>query len=98
MVELLYHFPYLKTKSTHFYGGIGLGAGYSQTSVSESVSTGFAVAIPVMRLGLETTVSKGRAFLLEGVAEGVSMNESFEDGTEQNTNIANLKLSLGYKF
>ena len=51
-----------------------------------------------MRLGLETTVAKGRAFLLEGVAEGVSMNESFEDGTKQNTNIANLKISFGYKF
>ena len=51
MLELLYHFPYSKTKSTHFYGGIGLELP-PQTSVSESISTGFA-AIPVMRLGLE---------------------------------------------
>jgi hypothetical protein len=98
LTELIYHFPYLKTKATHFYGGIGLGAGISQTSVSESISTGLAVAIPVMRLGLETKVSQKRSFLVEGVAEGVSMRESFEDGTEQNTNIANLKISIGLKF
>jgi len=98
MMELLYHFPYLKTKATHFYGGLGLGAGYSQTSVSESISTGLAVAIPVMRLGLETKLPSGQSFLMEGVAEGVSMRESFENGTKQNTNIANLKISFGYKF
>ena len=96
--ELIYHFPYLKTNATHFYGGLGFGVGYSQTSVSESISTGLAVAIPIMRLGMETVVSKGNSFLIEGVAEGVSMQESFEDGTEQNTNIANLKISFGYKF
>ncbi len=96
--ELMYHFPYLKTKATHFYGGLGVGIGYSQTSVSESISTGLAVAIPVMRLGMETRISKDHSFLVEGVAEGVSMQESFKDGTEQNTNIANLKISFGYKF
>ena len=96
--ELIYHFPYLKTKATHFYGGLGLGAGISQTSISGSISSGLAVAIPVMRLGIETIVAKGRSLLVEGVAEGVSMRESFEDGTKQNTNIANLKISVGYKF
>jgi len=98
LTELLYHFPYLKTQSTHFYGGIGLGAGYSQTSISESISSGMAVAIPVMRLGLETKITNSRSLLIEGVAEGISMQESFEDGTKQDTNIANLKLSIGLKF
>ena len=98
LIELLYHFPYLKTQSTHFYGGVALGAGYSETSISESVSTGFAAAIPIMRLGLETALPNKHSFLLEGVAEGISMREKFEDGTEQNTNIANIKISLGYKF
>lgn len=96
--ELLYHFPYLKTQSTHFYGGIGLGVGYSQTSISESISSGLAVAIPVMRLGLETKINEERSLLIEGVAEGISMQESFKDGTKQDTNIANLKFSIGLKF
>ena len=96
--DLLYHFPYLKTRSTHFYGGLGLGIGYSETSISESVSSGLAVAIPVMRVGLETKISTEKSFLIEGVAEGVSMQESFQDGTKQNTNIANLKLTIGLKF
>ena len=36
--------------------------------------------------------------LAEIIAEGVAMQESFDDGTDQSTNIANIKLSLGYRF
>ena len=51
-----------------------------------------------MRLGLETKFSDEHTFMFEIIAEGISMQESFDDGTLQTTNIANLKLSLGYKF
>ena len=96
--EFLYHFPFLKTSISHFYAGLGIGIGPSITNVSDAISTGYAVSIPVMRLGLETKISDEHTFMFEIIAEGVSMQESFDDGTLQTTNIANLKLSLGYKF
>ena len=96
--EFLYHFPFFKTSISHFYAGLGIGIGPSLTQVSDAISTGYAVSIPVMRLGLETKVTSEHTFMFEVIAEGVSMQESFDDGTLQTTNIANLKLSLGYKF
>ena len=98
MGEFLYHFPFLKTEISHFYAGLGVGLGPSITKVSDAISTGYAVSIPVMRLGLQTKISKDYTLLSEIIAEGVSMQESFDDGTEQTTNIANIKLSLGFKF
>lgn len=96
--EFLYHFPFFKTSISHFYAGLGLGIGPSITEVSDAISAGYAVSIPVMRLGLETRVSDDHTILAEIIAEGVSMQEKFDDGTLQTTNIANIKLSLGYKF
>ena len=98
MGEFLYHFPFLSTEKTHFYGGLGIGVGPSYTVVSSSVSTGYALALPVMRLGLQTDVTEEDSLIIEGVAEGVSMVETFDDGTKQNTNIANLKIIVGWRF
>jgi len=96
--EFLYHFPFLSTQKTHFYGGLGIGVGASYTVISSSVSTGYALTMPVMRLGLQTDLHEQGSLIVEGVAEGVSMVENFEDGTRQNTNIANLKLIVGWRF
>ena len=89
--------PFFKTSISHFYVSLGIGIGPS-IKVSDAISTGYAVSIPVMRLGLETKFSEEHTFMFEIIAEGVSMQESFDDGTLQTTNIANLKLGLGYKF
>ena len=96
--EFLYQFPFLKTSISHFYAGLGFGIGPSITSVSDSISTGYAVAIPIMRFGIHTKAIDDHIILAEAIFEGVSMQESFDDGTDQNTNIANIKLCLGYKF
>lgn len=96
--ELIYHFPFLRTSKSHFYGGLALGIGPSFTEISDAISVGYSAALPIMRLGIYTKLSRNRAFLVEGVAEGVAMRERFQDGTSQTSNIANLKISIGLKF
>lgn len=96
--ELSYHFPNFQKTQNHIYTAIGLGVGYSKTTVDQTVSTGLALINPALRLGLLTKMSTNYSLIIEGIIESISMHESFADNTEQNTNINNFKFAIGLKF
>ena len=96
--DMLYYFPMLESATTQFYGGLGMGVGPSVTSVDGNNSIGFALCLPAVRLGFSTQMTSSMKLLLEGVAEGVIMQESFDNGDDQSTSVANLKLTIGLTF
>ncbi len=96
--ELTYTFPPIGGTKNYFYMTATVGLGTSSTSVNENTSTGTAGVLPAFHIGLATNTSENNFFMIESVIEAISMQEEFQDGTQQNTNIVNAKLSLGYRW
>ncbi|MDC0254758.1 hypothetical protein OAK75_07665 [Bacteriovoracales bacterium] len=96
--DIYYHFSHLGESKINPYLGLGLGIGYSNTSISSTVSKGFAMILPALKVGLQTEVAESKFLLFEGVIESVSATETFGDGTEQKTSTLNAKAAAGLKF
>ncbi|GAB4406779.1 MAG: hypothetical protein OHK0056_06110 [Bacteriovoracaceae bacterium] len=96
--ELLYHFDYLKGTEDNIYIGTGIAYGRSQTTIEDTVSVGSAMVMPILKLGYQNKLESGSSLLLEAVTESIAVSEAFEDTETQNTNIVNVKFSIGYKF
>lgn len=93
-----YHFVNFTDNKNNYYLSVAAGIGKSETTVDESVSSGTVTVLPEARLGFIMPFSKSTALFAEGSIESINSTESFEDGTEQNTNILNLKMSVGLRF
>ena len=98
MGEILYNFPAMEGSRDHFYAALGGGIGLTRTTVNEEINSGIAYLAPIVRLGYLKSLSPKYSLLLEGVGEGISMEEKLENDDIQTTNIINLKFSIGLKF
>lgn len=96
--EMTYKFNEDDSTKNYFYIGAGLGYGISSTTVDETVSTGAAFVLPVLRFGFSKYISGSKWVLLEAAIESIGINESFADGVEQTTTVLNSKFSIGIKF
>ncbi len=96
--ELTYMFPPFSATKNYVYLTATVGLGTSSTSVNENTSSGTAAILPALHLGLATHVSQQNYFMVEGVIESIAVKEKFADGTLQESNIVNAKLTLGYRF
>ena len=96
--DVYYHFSQFGESKINPYLGVGLGIGYSLTSISQSTSKGYAMILPALKAGFQTEFAEKQYLLIEGVIESVSSTETFESGTEQKTSTLNAKASVGYKF
>lgn len=95
--DLLYHFSN-DLKRAHYYAGLGLGYGRSQTEINGIQSSGSAVILPVVRLGRTFDWHSKLTFFAEGALESIAMNEKLDDSTEQTTTIVNGKFTIGLRF
>ncbi len=93
-----YHFVNFSDNKNNFYFTIAAGIGQSETTVNNEKSSGPVYLLPEARFGFLMPFSKGMALVLEGSVESLSTTESFPDGTEQSTNIVNMKGSIGIRF
>ena len=96
--DLYYHFSNFGESKINPYLGVGIGVGYSITSVSQSPSKGYAMILPSLKGGFQTEFAEAKYLLIEGVIESMSSTESFNTGVEQKTSTLNAKASIGYKF
>lgn len=96
--ELNYLFNQDEKDRSYFYLGAGLGYGISSTTVDESVSTGTAFLLPVLKFGFSKFIGGSKWMLIEGAMESIGAAESFADEVEQTTTIVNSKISIGIKF
>ena len=97
-VAATYHFVNFSDNKNNYYLTIGTGIGRSQTIVNDEVSSGPVTILPEVRVGFMTPFSKSMAMIIEGSVESISTVEIFTDGTEQSTNILNIKASIGVRF
>lgn len=98
IVEGQYYFDPLK----FFFGArpsIGLGFGYGQsfTDATGLTSAGTAMILPITKIGFHLPLSKITEFSFETAFESLEVNEEFETGEEQITNISNFKIGISVK-
>jgi hypothetical protein len=98
MMEFTYNFPAFKRTNDNIYASLGAGIGTSSTDVNGEVSSGYAIVTPVVRIGYNKAYSSNLVFIIEGTGEAISTTEAFDDGTEQTTNLVNIKFTVGIKF
>ncbi|MBT7609002.1 MAG: hypothetical protein HN576_04560 [Bacteriovoracaceae bacterium] len=98
MMEFTYNFPAFKRSNDNIYASLGAGFGSSSTNVNGEDSFGYAIVTPVVRIGYNKAYSSNLVFIVEGTGEAISTTETFVDGTEQTTNLVNVKLTVGVKF
>lgn len=92
-----YHFMSFSNDKNNFYLSLAAGIGTSKTTVDEVESSGMAVLLPEVRFGYLMPFSRSVAMIFEGSVDSISSKETLE-GTEQVTNIINVKFSLGLRF
>lgn len=98
IVAATYHFVNFSDNKNNFYLTIAAGLGTSETTVNDEKSSGPVALLPEARVGYLMPFSKSLAMIFEGSVESLSSTEKFSDGTEQTTNILNMKASIGIRF
>ncbi len=98
IVAATYHFINFSDNKNNFYLTIAAGLGSSETTVNDDKSSGPVALLPEARVGYLMPFSKSLAMVFEGSVESLSSTEKFANGTEQTTNILNMKASLGIRF
>lgn len=93
-----YHFENLGQTQSNIYLSLGAGIGYGSTTISEETSNGLSYVIPTVILGYHMPIAKTKALVVETCVENLSSKEEFDDGTRQDTNVVNAKISLGLRF
>lgn len=93
-----YHLIHFSESNRNFYLTIAAGLGHSTTAISDDKSDGLVTLLPEARLGYLLPFTQTMAMIFEGSIESLSSHEKFSSGVEQDTNILNLKLTLGLRF
>lgn len=93
-----YHLMGFTSNENNFYVSLIAGIGQSKTTVSEESSSGMVTLLPEARVGFLMPFTTTYAMIFEGSVESLSAKEKFVDGTEQTTNMLNVKLSVGLRF
>ncbi len=96
--EFLYHFEKIPNSDNNMYAGVGMAYGITNTTISEQTSTGTAFVVPSLKVGYINRISPQYSLVFEGAVESLAQAESFEDSSEQTTNIVNSKFSIGVRF
>ncbi|MBC7428621.1 MAG: hypothetical protein H7336_08425 [Bacteriovorax sp.] len=97
-ISATYHFINFSDNKNNFYLTLAAGIGKSDTKISDEKSTGIVTLLPEARLGFLMPFSKSLAMIFEGSVESLSSSEKFANGTQQTTNILNMKASIGVRF
>lgn len=93
-----YHLMNFTSNQNNFYLSIAAGLGKSKTTVSDEISSGTVTLLPEARIGYLMPFSKSVAMIFEGSIESLSAKEKFADGTQQVTNMMNVKFTIGLRF
>jgi len=93
-----YHLSNYSSGPQNVYFALAVGIGKSTTDVNGEFSSGFVKLLPEARVGYFMPFSKSTAMIFEASIESLSSTEEFDDGTEQTTNVVNLKGSIGLRF
>jgi hypothetical protein len=96
--QAIYHFNNLGESKSHFYSGFTFGIGRSATNSNGLVSAGLSILMPEIILGFDWNAWHKFAFLLELSFENIISMETYSDGLAQNTDLLNIKFTLGFKF
>jgi len=97
-IAATYHFVNFSDNKNNFYLTIAAGIGRSETTIDGEITSGPVTLLPEVRVGYMMPFTKSMAMIFEGSVESLSTTESFADGTEQSTNILNMKASIGVRF
>jgi hypothetical protein len=98
MASATYHLVNFSDTKNNMYLTVAAGIGRSTTTINEESSSGIVTIIPEARIGYLMPLSKKWAMVFESSVESLSSTETFDDGTEQTTNILNIKASIGLRF
>lgn len=95
ILEPRYYFPRIKSfKDSRFFSGLSVGFGKSQTSVPGLSTSGQALLLPGVKLGLEIPTKKDWRVMLDASFESLSTDENLERGKTQKTTFTNFKTGL----
>lgn len=97
-IAATYHFVNFSKDQNNFYLTLAAGIGRSETTIDDEKSSGTVTLLPEARVGYMMPFTKTMALVFEGSVESLSTTETFSDGTEQSTNILNMKASIGLRF
>ena len=97
-IAATYHFINFSKDQNNFYLTVAAGIGRSQTTIDDEQTSGIVTLLPEVRVGYMMPFTKSMAMVFEGSVESLSATEAFADGTEQSTNILNMKASIGLRF
>ncbi len=97
-ISATYHFVNFSDNKNNYYLTIATGIGRSQTTVNDETSSGPVTILPEVKVGFVMPFTKSMAMIIEGSVESISTVETFSDGTEQSTNMMNIKASVGLRF
>ncbi|MCB9060862.1 MAG: hypothetical protein H6622_05010 [Halobacteriovoraceae bacterium] len=98
MADVYYNFDKILDDFGNFYFGLGIGAGYSESSTEGIISAGYAFVSPSFKIGYFADVSKYFTLFVEFSGEAISITEAFSDGSELKTGLINTLFSTGIKF
>lgn len=98
LLDITYSLSPPTDRADFWYTSLVIGLGRSSTTVDDAVSTGTSTILPGVRIGYKTHVGAGYSLLVEGQVEAVNQTEEFRDGTEQQTQLVNLKANIGLRF
>lgn len=93
-----YHFVNFTSSKNNLYLTLAAGIGRSETTVDGEKISGIVTLLPEARVGFLMPLSSGLAMVLEGSVESLSSTETFSDGSDQTTNILNMRASIGIRF
>lgn len=96
--EVLYHFSNFERTDNNAYVGLGMAYGFSDTTVSDSVSTGFAMVMPIAKIGYINRLTSKYSLVFEASIESIAQKESYLDTEVETTNIVNSKFSIGLRI
>lgn len=97
-IAATYHFVNFSDNERNFYLTVAAGLGRSETTIDGEKTSGAVTLLPEARVGYLMPFTKSMALIFEGSVESLSATETFSDGTEQTTNILNMKASIGLRF
>ncbi len=81
------------------YGGIGAAFGLSNAIFPQTVATGTAMVLPIVRLGLEiSNANQSNSFLIEWITEGVADSLTDENSQALSSNTISTKLAAGLSW
>jgi hypothetical protein len=97
-VAATYHFVNFSDNKKIYFFRFRPGYGGGEQPIDNEKTSGPVTLLPEVRVGYMMPFMKSIAMIFEGSVESLSTTETFSDGTEQSTNILNMKASIGVRF